>query len=66
MNVYNNISSIEPPQNLEDLKTNSEWVLGIFEAGRGPLIGPIIIAGCFWPIKNHNYILKQCSFSLNK
>lgn len=66
MNVNNNISIDEIPQNLEDLKTNSEWILGIFEAGRGPLIGPIIIAGCFWPINNHNYIVKQCSLSLNK
>ncbi|CAD8197774.1 unnamed protein product [Paramecium pentaurelia] len=66
MNVNNNISIDELPQNLEDLKTNSEWILGIFEAGRGPLIGPIIIAGCFWPINNHNYIVKQCSLSLNK
>lgn len=66
MNVNNNISSDELPQNLEDLKANSEWILGIFEVGRGPLIGPIIIAGCYWPIKNHNYIVKQCSLSLNK
>lgn len=48
MNVNNNISELS--QNLEDLKTSSGWILGIFEAGRGPLIGPIIIAGCFWPI----------------
>ncbi|CAD8198645.1 unnamed protein product [Paramecium octaurelia] len=66
MNVFNNNSSDELPQNLEDLKANQEWILGIFEAGRGPLIGPIIIAGCFWPITNHNYIVKQCSLSLNK
>ena len=35
-----------------------EWELGIDEAGRGPVLGPMIYAAAFWPIRLHNEISK--------
>jgi len=35
---------------------NEEVVIGIDEAGRGPVLGPLIYCAAFWPVSAHDEI----------
>ena len=35
---------------------NDQYVMGIDEAGRGPLAGPLVVACCIFPLNYHNFV----------
>merc|ERR1712142_1378718 len=39
-----------------DLKNENDIVLGIDEAGRGPVLGPMVYSCCFTTLQNHEVI----------
>lgn len=41
-------------------------VIGIDEAGRGPVLGPLIYAAAFWPVSEDADIKKMCNFDDSK
>lgn len=41
-------------------------VIGIDEAGRGPVLGPLIYAAAFWPVSEDENIKKMCDFDDSK
>lgn len=41
----------------EDFK-DDEWEAGVDEAGRGPVIGPMVYGICAWPVKLRDEIAK--------
>ncbi|CAD8107931.1 unnamed protein product [Paramecium primaurelia] len=53
-------------ESFEELKQNFDWQLGIDEAGRGPVIGPMLYAACYWPTKYHQLISETCKFADSK
>ena len=45
---------------------NDEIVLGIDEAGRGPVLGPMVYACSFYALKNQTEIAKHFKFADSK
>jgi ribonuclease H2 subunit A len=41
-------------------------VIGIDEAGRGPVLGPLIYAAAFWPVSEDENIKRMCDFDDSK
>jgi ribonuclease H2 subunit A len=55
--------------NLKTLQTNfstEHIVLGIDEAGRGPVLGPMVYACCYWAKDNENEIKREYKFADSK
>lgn len=46
--------------------SKGEIVLGIDEAGRGPVIGPMVYACCYWNKKDQDEIKKKYKFADSK
>ena len=47
-----------PRVNIPDACRNVEIVIGIDEAGRGPVLGSLIYCAAFWPVSEHEAICK--------
>lgn len=43
-----------------------EIILGIDEAGRGPVLGPMVYACCYWKRENESEIKKHLKFADSK
>lgn len=46
----------------EDKKLNWEWCMGIDEAGRGPVLGPMVYGCCLWPIREESELKSEGFF----
>ena len=44
-------------ENIEELK-KGDWHMGIDEAGRGPVLGPMVYACLAWPVKYEQELAK--------
>jgi len=56
-------------EELEKLETNFQKdhiILGIDEAGRGPVLGSMIYACCYWKKENEDTIKKHIKFADSK
>jgi ribonuclease HII len=56
---------MEEEKNYCNEKTKVEWEMGIDEAGRGPVFGPMVYGACIWPIELKE-TLKKIGFADSK
>ena len=47
-----------PRAYIPDACRNVEIVIGIYEAGRGPVLGSLVYCAAFWPVSEHEAICK--------